>query len=195
MSAAKALMEARAAGVTVRIENDDLVLAAAAPPPAAVLDQLSSLCGRRGRPASRSGSRATIFSSKPQRCRRPRSWRFSPVISRGSSPCCDRARMAGQPRTGRSSSMSVPASPSSMAACRVPRPRPVLSRAASWNGLTATPCARRRGAASPAVPAIMPMIRWCLSEPKPPAMSGCIRAAGRPGTPAGRLRRSPHWRR
>ncbi|MBM4073737.1 MAG: hypothetical protein FJ271_33170 [Planctomycetes bacterium] len=41
MSAAKALMEARAAGVTVRIENDDLVLAAAAPPPAAVLDQLS----------------------------------------------------------------------------------------------------------------------------------------------------------
>jgi hypothetical protein len=41
MSAAQALKEARAAGVRLGIEGDDLVLEASAPPPAAVLDLLS----------------------------------------------------------------------------------------------------------------------------------------------------------
>ena len=42
MSVATALMEARAAGVRIGIDGDDLVLEASAPPPAAVLDHLSS---------------------------------------------------------------------------------------------------------------------------------------------------------
>jgi hypothetical protein len=41
MSAAEAVMEARAAGIHLGVEGDDLVLEAAAPPPPAVLDQLS----------------------------------------------------------------------------------------------------------------------------------------------------------
>ena len=41
MSASKAVMEARAAGVQLGVEGDDLVLVAAAPPPPPVLDQLS----------------------------------------------------------------------------------------------------------------------------------------------------------
>ena len=38
MSAAEALKAARAAGIRVRIDGDDLELEAAAPPPPAVLD-------------------------------------------------------------------------------------------------------------------------------------------------------------
>ncbi len=41
MSAAEALMGARAPGIGVRIDGDDLVLEASAPPPPAVLDLLS----------------------------------------------------------------------------------------------------------------------------------------------------------
>ena len=41
MSAAEALKAARAAGVELRLDGDDLVLEASAPPPAAVLDLLS----------------------------------------------------------------------------------------------------------------------------------------------------------
>jgi hypothetical protein len=41
MSAAKALKAARAAGVNLGIDGDDLVLEAAAPPPPAVIDLLS----------------------------------------------------------------------------------------------------------------------------------------------------------
>lgn len=41
MSAAEALKTARAAGVELRLDGDDLVLEASAPPPAAVLDLLS----------------------------------------------------------------------------------------------------------------------------------------------------------
>ena len=41
MSAAKVVMEARAAGIRLGVEGDDLVMEAAAPPPLAVLDQLS----------------------------------------------------------------------------------------------------------------------------------------------------------
>jgi len=40
MSAARALQEARAVGVRVRIDGEDLDLEAAAPPPPAVLDLL-----------------------------------------------------------------------------------------------------------------------------------------------------------
>jgi hypothetical protein len=42
MSAAQALQAARAAGIHVRTEGNDLVLEAAAPPPSALLDLLSS---------------------------------------------------------------------------------------------------------------------------------------------------------
>jgi hypothetical protein len=41
VSAAKALNEARASGIDVDVDGDDLVLEAAAPPPAAILDLLS----------------------------------------------------------------------------------------------------------------------------------------------------------
>ena len=41
MSAAKALNEARASGIDVDVDGDDLVLEAAAPPPAAILDLLT----------------------------------------------------------------------------------------------------------------------------------------------------------
>ena len=41
MSAAHALQAARAAGITVRIDGDDLLLEAAVPPPADVIDLLS----------------------------------------------------------------------------------------------------------------------------------------------------------
>ena len=41
MSAAKAVMEARAAGIRLGVEGNDVVLDAAAPPPPAVLDLLS----------------------------------------------------------------------------------------------------------------------------------------------------------
>ena len=41
MSAVRAVMEARTAGIQVGVEGDDLVLEAAAPPPSAVLDLLS----------------------------------------------------------------------------------------------------------------------------------------------------------
>lgn len=41
MSAAQALKAARAAGVELRLDGDDLVLEASTPPPAAVLDLLS----------------------------------------------------------------------------------------------------------------------------------------------------------
>ena len=41
MSAAKAVMEARAAGILLGVEGDDLVLEAPAPPPAALLGLLS----------------------------------------------------------------------------------------------------------------------------------------------------------
>lgn len=43
MSAAEAVMKARAAGIHLGVEGDDLVLEAAAAPPPAVLDQLSRL--------------------------------------------------------------------------------------------------------------------------------------------------------
>jgi hypothetical protein len=42
MSAAEALMAARAAGIQLWIDGDDLVLEAAGPPPPAVIDLLSS---------------------------------------------------------------------------------------------------------------------------------------------------------
>jgi len=41
MSAARAIMEARAAGIQIGVEGDDLVLEASSPPPPAVLDLLS----------------------------------------------------------------------------------------------------------------------------------------------------------
>jgi hypothetical protein len=41
MSAVEALQAARAAGISVRIDGDGLVLEASAPPPCAVLDPLS----------------------------------------------------------------------------------------------------------------------------------------------------------
>ena len=41
MNAAKAVMEARAAGIQLGVEGDDLVMEAATPPPSAVLDLLS----------------------------------------------------------------------------------------------------------------------------------------------------------
>ncbi len=41
VSAAKALNEARASGIDVDVDGDDLVLEAAARPPAAILDLLS----------------------------------------------------------------------------------------------------------------------------------------------------------
>ncbi len=41
MSAAKAIMEAHAAGIRLDVEGDNLVLAAALPPPAEILDLLS----------------------------------------------------------------------------------------------------------------------------------------------------------
>ena len=40
MSAAKAVIEARAAGIQLCVENDDLLLKASVPPPAAVIDML-----------------------------------------------------------------------------------------------------------------------------------------------------------
>ena len=40
----------------------------------------------------------------------------------------------------------------------------------------------------------MPTIRCCPSASNPPATSGCIRAAGPPGTRPGRPRRSLRWR-
>jgi hypothetical protein len=41
VSAAEALKAARAAGVSLRVDGDDLVLEAATPPPASVLDAIS----------------------------------------------------------------------------------------------------------------------------------------------------------
>src|SRR5208282_1451817 len=40
MSAAKVVMEARASGIQLCVENDDLLLEASVPPPAAVIDML-----------------------------------------------------------------------------------------------------------------------------------------------------------
>ena len=54
MSAAEALKAARAAGIELALDGDDLVLEAASAPPAAVLDALSAPQGRdRGAAAAR----------------------------------------------------------------------------------------------------------------------------------------------
>ena len=90
MSAAEALKAARAAGIELGLDGDDLAL--------------SGSLGRR-QPRCSMRSPGT----------RPRSWRcFGPAVT------------AGRPRTGRSSSTSGPALSSSMADCRVRRPRPSL---------------------------------------------------------------------
>ena len=108
--------------------------------------------------------------------------------------CCARRVPAGRARTGSPSSMSGPASPSSMAAYPVKRPRPVPSPAASPSGSTAIRFGRRPAAASAAVDATMPMTRCFPSAPNPPAMRGFIRAAGMHGMQAGRSKRSPPFR-
>ena len=64
---------------------------------------------------------------------------------------------------------------------------------AEW--LNRNPCARRPGAASPAVAAMMRTMRCCPTASNRPAMPGCIRAAGPPGTQGGRPRLSPPWQR
>jgi len=59
MSAAEALKSARAAGVSVTIDSDDLVLRASVPPPPAVLDGLSRHKGRNHRTAA-AGDRTMV---------------------------------------------------------------------------------------------------------------------------------------
>ncbi len=153
MSAAEALKAARAAGIELGIDGDDLVLEASAPPPAAVLDLLSR---------HKAGIVALL---------RP-------------------ARTAGRPRTGRPSSTSGPASPSSMAVCRAEaEARAFACCVAEWlnrNPVRSPPgrCLGCGGDRS------CPRCRCCHSASRRPAMPGCIRAAGRLARrPEGRGRR------
>ena len=103
-----------------------------------------------------------------------------------------RAATAGRARTGRPSSTSGRASPSSTAGCRA-----IEAEARAFACCVAEWLNRNSGALA-ARP--LPRLRWRRACPRRaaavrhrdrPAMPGCIRAAGRHGTQAGRPRRSP----
>ena len=71
------------------------------------------------------------------------------------------------------------------------KPRPAPSPAASPNGSTAIRCARRPAAASAAAKPTCPRPAAAVRQPRRPAMPGCIRAAGVPGTSRAKSQPSP----